>query len=97
MRHFLQRWGGHGGDLPALLRAAATHDQARERLARLFEEQVAPAIASICPPEKIRTCAALITTQTLGLVYTRYVLRLPAAAELADEVLIEHAGETLQA
>jgi len=97
VRHFLQRWGGEGADLPALLRVAATHDQARERLARLFEEQVAPAIASICPPQDIRTCAALIATQMLGLAYTRYVLRLPAVTELADDVLVEHVGATLQA
>jgi AcrR family transcriptional regulator len=97
VRHFLQRWDARGEELPALLRVAVTHDQARERLFQLFREQVAPALAKVCGPERVAVCAALVATQTIGLAFTRHVLRFPPVVALSDEVLIDNIGATVQA
>ena len=96
IRHFLQRWQSETGELPALLRVSVTHEQARLRLIEIFRGQVAPAIATICGKERAAVCSALLATQTLGLALTRYVLRLPPVVDLADEVIIERLGATLQ-
>lgn len=95
-RHFLKRWEARQEQLPALLRAGATHEQAREKLIQLFAEQVAPTIAKVCPPERALECAGLLASQTLGLAFTRYVLRLPPVVALPEETIVERIGETLQ-
>jgi AcrR family transcriptional regulator len=97
VRHLLRRWDAHEQELPALLRVAVTHDQARERLFQLFREQVAPALAKVCGPERAAVCSALVATQTIGLAVTRYVLRFPPVVALSEEVLVDHIGPTVQA
>jgi AcrR family transcriptional regulator len=96
VRHFLERWETKAGELPALLRVSVTHEQARLRLIEIFRGQVAPAIAKICGKERAAVCSALLATQTLGLALTRYVLRLPPIVGLADDVIVERIGATLQ-
>lgn len=97
VRHFIRRWDERSEDLPALLRVAVTHEQARLRLAELFAQQVAPALAAVCGPEQLLQRAALVATQTMGLALTRYVLRFPPIVALPAEVLEEHIGATIQA
>jgi len=97
IRHFVRRWDAPGQDLPALLRVAVTHEQARERLIQLFREQVAPALAKVCGPERVAVCAALVATQTIGLAFTRYVLQLPPVVALSEEEIVAQIGATIQA
>ncbi len=99
VRHFLARWEGPGAgdELPALLRAAATHPRARARAAEIFEQQVAPAIASATATARAPETAALIGAQIVGLAFTRYVLRLPAVAALDPETIVSRVGATVQA
>ena len=96
VRHFIQRWDAHAEELPALLRVAVTHEQARERLARVFREQVAPALSRVCGPEELALRAALVSTQILGLALTRYVLGFAPVVALSDHQLVEHVGATIQ-
>jgi AcrR family transcriptional regulator len=97
IRHFMQRWEAQGEELPALLRASVTHEQARERLLLLFRDQVTPALAKVCGPERAPLCAALVATQTIGLALTRYVLRFPPIVTLPEDVIVDRIGATMQA
>jgi len=96
VRHFLRRWKARSEELPALLRAAVTHDLARARLLALFRDHVAPAVEKVTGPERAPTCAALVATQMIGLALTRQVLRVPAVMELPEELLVERVGKTIQ-
>ena len=40
--------------------------------------------------------APLIATQLVGLAFLRYVLELPAAVELSDEVIVKQIGGAIQ-
>jgi AcrR family transcriptional regulator len=96
VRHFLKRWEARHEELPALLRVAATHEQARDKLLELFAAQVAPTIARVCGPKEAPRRAALMATQTLGLAFTRYVLRLPPVVALTEDEIVRTVGATIQ-
>jgi AcrR family transcriptional regulator len=96
IRHFLRRWEGNLGDLPALLRVSVTHDKARERLIGIMRGQLAPALTTLCGKERAQERAALVATQMLGLALARYVLHLPPVVELPDEIIVARLGATLQ-
>jgi AcrR family transcriptional regulator len=98
VHHFLERWEGQaaGDELPSLLRAAATHPEARKRLVQIFEQQLAPLVKRLCSPSKAHECAALIASQMLGVAYTRYVLKLSAVVRLSRETIIHRVGATIQ-
>jgi AcrR family transcriptional regulator len=98
VHHFLERWEGQvaGDELPSLLRAAATHPEARKRLVQIFEQQLAPFVKRLCSPSKSHECAALIASQMLGVAYTRYVLKLPAVVRLSRETILHRVGATIQ-
>lgn len=96
VRHFLDRWQSTTEDLPALLRVAVTHEQARERLIEIFRAQLAPMVAAVCAPEHAQTCAALVATQILGLALARFVLKMPAVVALSTDTIVEHVGATVQ-
>ena len=96
VRHFLHRWTASSGELPALLRVAVTHEQTRDRLSAIMREQIVPSLGAVSEPGQVRTCAALLATQMLGLALTRYVLGLALVVDLSDDVLIEQVGETVQ-
>jgi AcrR family transcriptional regulator len=96
VRHFLKRWQTQTEELPALLRVAVTHEQARIRLIEIFRVQIVPAITKVCGKERAAVCSALMATQMLGLALTRYVLRLPPVVHLPEHVVVECVGATLQ-
>ncbi|HEX4767817.1 MAG TPA: TetR family transcriptional regulator [Lichenihabitans sp.] len=99
VRHFLDRWegAGSGGDLPALLRLAATHEPARARMLDVFRHQVVPAIAVITSPAGAAERAALIGTQLIGLAFARYVLKLPPIVALDPRDIEDNVGKVVQA
>jgi AcrR family transcriptional regulator len=96
VRHFLDRWTASGGELPALLRIAVTHEQTRDRLSEIMREQIVPRLDAVCEPGEARTRAALLATQMLGLALTRYILGLAYVADLSDDLIVERVGETVQ-
>lgn len=95
--HFLDRWESDE-TLVALLRAAATHEVARERLLSIFATQLAPRIVALVggPRAAALSRAGLIATQMLGLAMCRYVLRLPPVVAHKRPALIRQIGQTVQ-
>ena len=98
VRHFLEQWEGEraGGGLPVLLRSAASNEEAAARLRDIFRDQVFPAIARAGPPETAAIRAGLVASQILGLAMARYVLRLPPAVGMSQELIIRTVGDTVQ-
>jgi len=98
IRHALDRWEGPeaGDELPALIRAAMTHEAARDRMLAIFHDQLVPALARILAAGEAETRAALVAIQVLGLALTRYVLRLPPVVALPREAIIERFGANIQ-
>jgi len=84
---FVDVWGPQGPFLP-LLRAAATNRAAADALLEVFVDRVAPALAVVVP-DRADERAALVGSQLLGLAVARYVLCLPALADMDDTTLIE--------
>ncbi|MBP2336188.1 AcrR family transcriptional regulator [Saccharothrix coeruleofusca] len=85
MPHFFSVWENNAGFL-ALLRAATTDKKSAAKMLDLFTEQVAPALAAAAvdrAPER----AALLGSQMLGLVLSRYVLGVPPLVEMDRERL----------
>src|SRR5262245_12607699 len=98
VEHFLARWEGDVSDdaLRVLLRAAASHGSAAERMREIFRSQLVPALAVVVPRQQAPTCAAMVATQMLGLAFCRYVLRLPGIADLPHATLVARIGPTIQ-
>ncbi|MFG3299781.1 TetR family transcriptional regulator [Micromonospora chersina] len=96
VRHFLRRWEGDE-TLAALLRAASTNPGAAERMRHLFADQLAAAVAGFgTDPASTARRAGLVASQTLGLAFTRYIVRLPPVVEMAPEDLVAWVAPTLQ-
>ncbi len=95
---FLDRWEGPdaGEELPIMLRAAASHEGARELYLETMRSQVRPMIASICPPDRVDVCMALVKTQLSGLAASRYMLRVPEVVALDRDFLIRRIGAVIQ-
>ncbi|WP_119274964.1 TetR family transcriptional regulator [Taklimakanibacter deserti] len=97
--HFLNRWEEPDDDsLQLLLRSSASNEEAAERLrTTIFRDQIVPMVARLRGEEKgSRDIAALIATQTVGLAYTRYILKLPPLVAMPRETIIRVIGATIQ-
>ncbi|MGI9147224.1 MAG: TetR family transcriptional regulator [Chloroflexota bacterium] len=95
IRHVMERWEA-GDELPALLRAAATHQAAQRRLAGVIEQQASPAIMRVLPKDRSQTRLAMIVIQIAGLVLSRYVLEHSPVATLDRAELIQVVGAAVQ-
>ncbi|HWM39455.1 MAG TPA: TetR family transcriptional regulator [Streptomyces sp.] len=94
--HFLNRWEGDE-TLTALLRVSVTNSAGAERVQALFRDQVAPLVAAVCPdPAQVPMRAALLSSQILGMALSRYVLKLPPAAALTHQEIVDWLGPTVQ-
>jgi len=94
--HVLDRWEA-GDELPALLRAAGTHEAARSRLVEVVGEQAAPVIAGVLPADRPSERLALIIMQIAGLVLSRFVLRHPSVMALDRTMIVRQIGAVVQA
>jgi AcrR family transcriptional regulator len=92
--HAVDRWD-KDETLMALLRAAVTNPSAAERMREIFAAQLGPAVEKVAPGDAAAR-AGLIATQVLGLVLSRYVLRLPPVAAMDRDALVDWLGPTLQ-
>jgi hypothetical protein len=81
-----------------MLRSSASNEEAAERLRiAIFRDQIVPMVARLRGEEAgAREIAALIASQTVGLAYTRYVLKLPPLVALPRETIIRVIGATIQ-
>ncbi len=95
VRHVIDRWDA-GDELPALLRAAGTHETARRRLTEVIEQQAAPAISRALPEGEKKEQLAMIVMQIAGLVLSRYVLKHPSMMALDRAELIRCVGAAVQ-
>lgn len=95
VRHVLDQWDA-GDELPALLRAAGTHDKARARLVEAVERQAATVIAAVLPAERSGERLAMIVMRIAGLALKRYVLKHPSVIALDRETLIRRVGTAIQ-
>ncbi|OBK22856.1 TetR family transcriptional regulator [Mycobacterium asiaticum] len=84
---FVSVWGSEGPFLP-LLRAAATNRAAADAMLEVFVDRVAPALAAAVP-DRAAERTALLGSQVLGLATARYILRIPALADMDDATLTE--------
>lgn len=84
---FIGVWGPQGPLLP-MLRAAATNRAAADALLAVFVDQVAPALAAVVH-DHARERSALVGSQLLGLATARYILCIPALADMDDARLVE--------
>jgi AcrR family transcriptional regulator len=97
--HFLNRWEEPDDDsLQLLLRSSASNEEAAERLrTTIFRDQIVPIVARLRGGEAgARDIAALIATQTVGLAYTRYILKLPPLLAMPRETIVRVIGATIQ-
>lgn len=95
VRHVLDRWDA-GDQLPALLRAAGTHEAARQRLTEVIEQQAAPAIARVLPDDGKQARLAMIVMQIAGLVLSRYVLKHTSVIAIDRAELVQRVGAAVQ-
>jgi len=95
---FLQRWETRDNHVEeALLRSGTTQRDAVAQIQRIFDEQIVPAIAAAIPDDpNIRERAALIMSQSLGIVYCRYILGIEPLASMSIEDLAAAAGAAIQ-
>ncbi len=84
---FIGVWGPQGPLLP-MLRAAATNRTAADALLAVFVDQVAPALAAVVH-DHAHERSALVGSQLLGLATARYILCIPALADMDDARLVE--------
>ena len=98
LRHFFSIWEGEAkhNALPILLRSAVTHEAAAARLREVFRHQVRGMVAAVVPESEAARRASLISSQLLGLVLTRYVLRLPDITDRDADGLVADITPTLQ-
>lgn len=96
--HFLKRWEEPDADsLQLLLRSSASNEEAAERLRGVFRDQIVALVGHLRGSETdAREVASLIATQTVGLAYTRYVLKLPPLVAMPHETIIKVIGATIQ-
>ncbi|WIM98758.1 TetR family transcriptional regulator [Actinoplanes oblitus] len=85
---FIDVWERDQSALAALLRAAPTHPEAVEQLQGVLDRQFLPVFKEAFPERAdVEQRAALIVSQTIGLAYCRYLLRLEPLASMSRDRL----------
>ncbi|TDD71102.1 TetR/AcrR family transcriptional regulator [Actinomadura darangshiensis] len=84
VRSFLARWeAGENTAEAVLLRTAPTRPDAAARVQAIFDEEIVPALRKAIPDAPdVRERAALLLSQTLGIVYCRYLLGIEPLASM---------------
>lgn len=96
VEHFLTVWE-RGDTMRALLRTAATNEQAARRMRSIAATQAIPAVAAACgDPASAPIRANLISSQLLGFAYCRYVLKLPALVSMKRNEVVKWLGPIVQ-
>jgi AcrR family transcriptional regulator len=96
--HFLNRWEAPDADsLQLLLRSSASNEAAADRMRSVFRNQLVAMVARLRGEGKdAREVAALIATQTIGLAYILYILKLPPLVAMPRQTIIKVIGATIQ-
>jgi AcrR family transcriptional regulator len=98
VRRVLENWESpeSGPSRRAILLTAMTNDAARAKFIGQIENQYAELLKPFGPSKQLANVAALIGSQVVGLLVTRYILRVPEIASQSHEYLIREVGRTLQ-
>ena len=98
VRHVMGRWEDEeiGAALAAMARAAITNEAARVRLVAQYSAELGGLLGALGSSAVKLESVALLATQLLGLFFTRFVLRVPAVADLPRDFVIEQVGATVQ-
>jgi len=96
VQHFLERWEDDD-ILQALLRTAATNDNAAERMRLVFVKQIAPMVARLSGDAKNASYrAGLVASQIMGFALCRYILRLPPVVAMRRPEIIKSLAPTIE-
>lgn len=97
VRHFIDQWECRpGGDtLVLLLRTAVTDDAVGAQVQANFKRLIAAPVAALGEPDADRR-GALIGTQLLGLVVSRYILRHEPLVSLPIDEIVADIAPTIQ-
>ncbi|RFU38335.1 TetR/AcrR family transcriptional regulator [Actinomadura logoneensis] len=89
VRAMLDRWeGGRNAAEAVLLRAAPTRPDAAARVQEIFDQEIVPAVRAVRPDDPhVRERAALLLSQSLGVVYCRYLLGIEPLASMDVDTL----------
>jgi AcrR family transcriptional regulator len=88
-RTFVDVWEDGGHALANLFRAAPTHTDAAHRLQQFLDRQLMPFFRAAFPNRDIDQEAALVLSQTIGVIYCRYLLKLEPLASMSRHTLEE--------
>lgn len=75
---------------------AAHEPIAMDVVRRVFSEGLIPAVASDIPDAERATRGGLISSQMLGLAFTRFIFEVPQTVGIADEEVVRTVGATIQ-
>jgi transcriptional regulator, TetR family len=84
-----------GPAFTGLLRSLGTHEESQKVFLRFVNEELLERLAPQLPVENATTRLALAGTQIFGLIYTRYILKIPPLTELSIEQTARLIGPTL--
>jgi AcrR family transcriptional regulator len=96
--HILEQWEGEatGRELKVLLRAAGTHELARQRFVQVVQEQSLPAIRKVTSKDHHEERISLILMQVAGLVVSRYLFAYGPAVSMKRDEVIRALGPVIQ-
>lgn len=98
VHRMLEAWESpeSGASRRAILLTAMSNEAVRAKVIGQFKNQYAELLKRFESSNKVADAAALIGTQVVGLLVTRYILRVPEVASQSHEYLIREVGRTLQ-
>lgn len=98
IQHILEQWEGEGTgpELKVLLRAAGTHEKARQRFVEVVQRQALPVIRKVVTQDRQEERIGLILVQIAGLVVSRYLFAYRPVVAMDRSQIIRSLGAVLQ-
>jgi AcrR family transcriptional regulator len=98
VRRILENWESRetGASRRAILLTAMSNDAARVKFISQYESQYAELLKRFGPSKQLANVTALIGSQVVGLLVSRYILRVPEIVSQSNEYLIREVGRNLQ-
>ena len=96
--HILEQWEGESAqrELQVLLRAAGTHELARQLFVEVVQRQALPVIRKVVAEDRQEERIGLILVQIAGLVVSRYLFAYAPVVDMARSDLVRTIGSVTQ-
>lgn len=96
--HIVEQWEGESTrrELKVLLRAAGTHELARQRFVEFVQQQALPVIRNVVAKDRQEERIGLILVQIAGLVVSRYLLAYEPVVAMTRSQIIRSLGSVAQ-